>query len=505
MQRNRDDCPLWFDDPDDFARLRDLLGGVDYTDRGVADALGVDDSRSLSGSDVPLLLRRTSGATRLETLIRLFLIGVPTDAEATRWAITPMTLDTWAEAGLVRVEGDSVVGLLQLLPFRELLLAFDRPHRIASGLKTNYVMGIGSSTLTLANATVRRPSEASLDLGTGCGFLAFLAAAHSRRVVAVDRNPRAVNLAAFNARLNDLSNVECLEGDLFEPVAGQEFDLVVSNPPFVISPERRYIYRDSGMLGDEVTRKIVEQVPALLRQGGFCQILCNWAHVAGEDWQQRLAGWFEGTGCDAWVMCTDTLDAAGYAAKWIRHTEHDDTEEFGNRFDRWMAYYEQERIEAVSNGLITMRRRDGAANWFRADDGPEKMLGPAGDCVVRGFELRDFLEAAQDDRQLIARRLRVSPDARLQQVFEPTPEGWSVVQSELNLVRGLAYSGSIDAYLARMITRCDGERSLGDLIGDLAASLGKDPAELIPTCLEVVRRLLERGFLLPAGQPTQHS
>ena len=96
--------------------------------------------------------------------------------------------------------------------------------------------------------------------------------------------------------------MECREGDLFEPVAGMTFDLIVSNPPFVISPESRYIYRDSGMAGDEVCRKICREAPRFMTDGGFCQIICNWAEFKGQDWRERLKTWFEGSGCDVWVM-----------------------------------------------------------------------------------------------------------------------------------------------------------------------------------------------------------
>jgi methylase of polypeptide subunit release factors len=489
--------PFVFRDPDTAGRIREVLARADFTDRGIAQTLGGETIRSASSQDVPLLLRRTSRPTPQDTLIRLFLIGVPVDADRAAKAVAPMQLEQWVRLGLLERRDSSVLAAVQLVPFQGLVLAHDRPQQIHAGLAPDYVMGIGSSSLTLANVTVRRPSARTLDLGTGCGLQALLAAPHSGQVLATDRNPRAVRLAAFNARLNGLENVECRAGDLFEPVGGLRFNLVVTNPPFVISPERRYIYRDSGLGGDEVVRAIVRQVPAYLVEGGFCQILCNWAHVAGQDWRERLAGWFAQSGCDAWVMRTDTLDAAAYAAKWIRHTERDDPEAFGRRFDQWVAYYERERIEAISGGVITLRRRTAAANWFRADEGPEKMLGPAGESVAGAFELHDFLESVRDDDALLHQRLRLSPDARLEQHFRPSEGAWAVAESELKLQRGLAYSGRVDPYFACVLAQFDGRRALGELAADLAAMIQEDPAKTTAACLELVRRLIERGFLLP--------
>ncbi len=305
-------------------------------------------------------------------------------------------------------------------------------------------------------------------------------------------------MAEFNARLNGLDNVECLEGDLFDPVQGEQFDLVVSNPPFVLSPERSYIYRDSGMHGDSITQSIVRQVPSFLREGGYCQILCNWAHVAGQDWRDRLGSWFEGTGCDAWILRTDTLDAAAYAAKWIRHTERDAAERFQQRFDAWMDYYREAQIEAVSGGAITLRRRAAVRNWFSTEDGPEKMLGPAGDAILRTFEVHDFLESDPDPFGS-HQQFRIAPEAGLQQRFVPSAEGWQLAHCELRLQRALAYAGELDAYIAALVGRCDGSRTLGELEAELAQSLGRDADSIRPAFAGIVRRLVERGFLLPVA------
>jgi hypothetical protein len=499
MQPNREDYLPWFDDPNDFRRLRELLARANYTDDGIMEALGISDFSTPRAGDLPPLLRRTNRGTPLDTLIRLFLIGVPTDLDATRHALGPTTLEPWVEAGLLECQHEQVVALIKLLPYKGLILAFDAPRGLEAGARSDFVMGIGSSTLTLANLALRRRCHLTLDLGTGCGIQAFLAAAHSDLVYAVDRNRRACNFATFNAQLNGFTNIECFTGDLFEPVRGHQFDLVLANPPYVISPASRYLYRDSGMHGDQFCQKIVREVPPVLHQGGYCQILCNWAHYAGQDWQERLAGWFEGTGCDAWVMRSETRDASTYATVWIRGTEEDNPARFAKLYEEWMAYYEGEGIEAMSAGLITMRRTSERTNWFCADDAPEKMLGPCGEAIARRFELHDFLETVRDDRALLETRLCVSPDVRWEQQCEPSAAKWQVVSSQLRLASGLAYTGNIDPYVAGLVLRCNGQRPLRELMAELATSLGGDLEGIAPACLEVTRQLVQHGFLLPVG------
>lgn len=88
----------------------------------------------------------------------------------------------------------------------------------------------------LARAIARLPlarDAAVLDLGTGSGVGAVFAARRGASVVAVDINPEAVRCARINALLNRVDDrVEARLGDLFEPVAGRTFDMVLFNPPF---------------------------------------------------------------------------------------------------------------------------------------------------------------------------------------------------------------------------------------------------------------------------------
>lgn len=358
-------------------------------------------------------------------------------------------------------------------------------------------MGIGSSTLTLADLTIRKPSRSTLDLGTGCGFHAFLASPCSTRVYGTDINSRAVNIASFNGLLNGLSNIAFFEGNLFEPVSDKTFDLIITNPPFVISPEKRYTYRDAGMKGDGITQKIIAEVPKFLNEGGYCQILCNWVEEQGQDWKGRIEGWLEKSGCDGWAIRTETRDPATYAATWIRNTEKEDQVRFSRRFHEWMRYYEQQGIAAIGAGLITMRRSAGGRNWFRADESPERMVGRCGEYIVRGFELKDFIESHKDDTSLLRARFKACPDMCMERRSMPTDDGWEDISLSIHLNKGFGYSGNVDYFVADLIMGCDGTSTLGQLLARLSRPLKKDSSAIAPALCSVVRGLIERGFLLP--------
>lgn len=481
---------LRFQDPADYRRIRETLGDAGYDDRGVTKLLGTDLS-SLAGKKLPPLLRRTAGGTPLETLVRLFILGARVGiAEACAALGDP---EWWAGGGLISVDGDEVEATVQLRCYQGLIVAFDFHRRGGATLAADYVMGISASSLTLAGLTVRRPSRSTLDLGTGNGFQAFLATQHSERVVATDRNPRAVGMATFNVRLNELDTVECREGDLFDPVADETFDLIVSNPPFIVSPDSRFYFLHSGMQGDDVCRTIARDAPGHLNAGGYCQFLANWTAVAGEDWRQRLGGWFDGTGCDALVLRRGSTAPDEYAAIWI---EDDD---FATSFDTWMDYYAQLGVQAIDSGLVTMRRSDGGAPWFRAEDSPDTMTFPAGEDLVRRFEAEDYLTSHRADEALLATRFRIAPDARLDQQLVPTGGGWGLLDNQLRRTDGLHWSGYVDADGAELLARCDGTVTMATLLAELAAAVGPEAAELEASWPATVRRLVACGFLLPAS------
>jgi len=495
MQSNGHHKGIGFGDPDDFRRVRDVFATANYSESGIIDFLGCEGLSTPIAVQVPPFVLQGNKGTTLETLLRLFFLGMATEVTATRRALQPMALEQWVEAGMVEVAKESVVPSIRIVPYQGLLLACDLSPRSKHTKPADIVMGMTGSTLALGRFTIRRPTQLTLDLGTGCGVQSFLAAAHSEWIVAVDRNPRACNFAAFNARLNGFTNIDFFEGDLYEPVQGQQFDLVVMNPPFVISPEFRTHYQNSGMTGDQFCQKIVRQAPEFLREGAFCQIFCHWAHVEGLKWQERLARWFEGTGCDVWVMRTETRSPTAYTYFWNQEkTSHP---EFPQIYNNWMAYYKRERIERISSGLITMRRSSGRPNWFRVGDAPEKVWGPLGDDITRVFELFDFLMDTREDRTLLNERLQVSPDVRYEPQYKPSAQGWRLRNGQLRRTQGFCYTCSVDPQTANLVLGCNGQLRVGDLLSGLAAQRKVTLESIAPTCLANIRRLIGRGFLLP--------
>jgi pyrroloquinoline quinone (PQQ) biosynthesis protein C len=352
--------------------------------------------------------------------------------------------------------------------------------------------------LSLANVTIRRKVKTALDLGTGAGIQAFLAASHAEHVIGTDTSPRALNFAKFNAKLNEIDNVEWLQGSLYEPVAEQKFELIVSNPPFVISPESRFIFRDTNLPGDSLSEQVVCGVAERLTEGGFGCILFNWHHKDEKDWDCRPQSWASNIGCDGWLICFKSMNPLTYAADWLQTSVGQNSPDYGRYLDEWMAYYEQMGIKRISAGAMVMRRRIGQTNWFRShvlDKG--RSMGSSGSQIERIFAAEDFLEALEDDRQLLEQCLLFDQHHLLRHELRAEDGRWAVHSEHLYASEGVPFAGNVDMYVANLLAGCNGKRTLRELLEKVADRAKTDPEKIAPTCLTVVQNLMRSGFLTP--------
>lgn len=500
MPADREDAPLSLDVPDEVARLREALVRHRYTPADIAHLFGFPPGElrlyavSAPGKDRALALDRTAGDAPLHVLVRLFMLGATVGEADARRALAPATPEALVAAGLLEPRGGGIGAAFQLTPFDHLFLLADPVW--AADPRPKHVVSVGGPSVDLLRTTVRRPVGRTLDVGTGCGIQAFLAAAHSGTVVGVDRNPRAVNVAAFNALLNGLTNCEFRTGDLYAPVQGRRFDLIVANPPYVLSPGSEFMYRDSGLKGDEIAQRVIREGATLLDEGGLLQLTCEWAHTAGTDWQRRVGEWFAGTGCDVCVLRFTTITSAEHARHWLRADPHVTADRLPERLKQWTEYHAAHGIEAVSDGVISLRKRAGGANWLNIADCPPR-AGVCGPAVERLFAATDFLSATQDDELLSAARLKLNPEVRWEQQLKPTPDGWDVWHSQLYLPSGLTYRLDATRQGITLLELCDGTRTVREAVAGLAATTGQPtPASQV---LAVVRQLVEQGFLLPVS------
>lgn len=473
------------------ADLREALVRRNYTEGGLMVALG--GPAETSPGDAPVQSRRL-GTNHQATLVRLLFLGEAVPGDRARPAMEPASLDALLGAGFLEdVGGGSVRSAIRISPFEGVLLAHDPD--VIDDPEPDIVTGLNSAARTLASLTPRRPARRALDVGTGSGVQALLAAKHCEHVVATDVNSRALAFTELGAALSGFDHVECREGSFFDPVEGESFDLVVSNPPYVISPDAQLVYRDGGLERDEVSRIAVTGAASHLAEGGLAVVLANWVHEPWEQWARPLREWLEGSGCEALLLHHMTEDGLEYAAKWnARHRR--DPSAHGEALDRWTSYYSQSGVIALATGGVALRRSgEDRITTAEMAGGPS---GRAGEHVLRMLDAAAL--TAGGDAALLETALARVADHKLFRERRHSGDGYATETVRMVLDDSAGLSSEFGPAVAAILMGLDGQRTPSDLVPLLGQVLPGSDDEIREAVLAAVRTLLEQGLVEPAAR-----
>jgi methylase of polypeptide subunit release factors len=476
---------MWDPIPDQeaAATVGELLREIGYDEEAIEERLG-EDGIAAEGSEALVHAYRLA-ADELGETIRLLLLARPV-ARSSFGAASELV-----RLGLATEEGGLLVPRARIVPTEDVYLAFDSfsdgdndpPGWVASFTPTAY---------WLASLTLRRRVERAVDIGTGNGVHALLAAGHADHVVATDINPRALRFTQISAALNGLDNVETRLGSLFEPVAGETFDLITCNAPFVISPKARWQYRDAGYPGDEFSRLVVTTAAAHLADDGFASVLVSWLAESEDEPDEHVHGWLNGNGCDAWILGLTGSDPIDHAAGWNDHLSSD-PEAYAAEIDDWTSYFAELGAGWISEGGVVMHKRPGDRHIVRADTVVEDELEFASDQIERVFNALSAL--ARHGDSVLDGHLRLVEETRFDQELDRTG---AVTSTLLVLDEGTCFDWELTVDEADVLVALDGATTLDQAVARVARreELSKsETAELRRDVRDLARDLLETGAL----------
>jgi SAM-dependent methyltransferase len=443
------------------ALLGDQLRAIGYDEDAIVERLG-EDGPAADSADVPVFERRL-GEDALDDVIRLLLLQRP----VLRHRLAPA--DALLALGFVVEAGGTLLPQGRIVPTEGLYLAFDG---FSEGLADapGWVASFTPTAYWLACLTPRPHVGRALDVGTGNGAHALFASRHAEHVIATDVNPRALAFTAIGAALNRLEQVETRQGSLFEPVAEESFDLVTCNAPYVISPELRWQYRDSGERGDAFSERVVREAAAHLAEGGRAALVVSWLGESEDDPDRHVRRWLRGSGCDAWLLGLRGSDPLEHAASWSDHLAGE-PHALAEALDGWRGYLRELGAEWVTEGVVVLRKRAGRRHGLRADPVDEDDLEHGANQVERVLAGLALLARGE----VAGRRFRLVEDAWFRQEIDRDGD---VTDVTLVLDEGTHPELELEDGDRQLLTRRG-----GITVGDIGEDL--------------MRELLELGFLEP--------
>lgn len=452
---------------------------------------------------------------KVAVLTALFMLGEPVGAAALETALPRTGAAGALSIGLV-VPTQTASGEQHYAPAVDL-----RPHEaedahgsvrwwVASdlgelvtgqALAPDHVLGIGRAGLTLAALTPRGPVETALDLGVGCGIQTLYLLRHVRQVVATDISARALEFTAFNVALAgvDSTRVQLRQGNLLEPVAGQRFDLIVSNPPFVITPPSvrqaglpLMEYRDAG---GPILPALVRGLEDHLNPDGVAIMLGNWEHRADTSWRTSVNQWI-GKSLDAWIIQREVQDPVEYAAMWLRDgglTPERSGLAFENALAAWQEDFELRQVSGVGMGYLVFHAAGAAGEpWRVLEEVPTSGQGALGEHVAQVIAAHEALRGL-DDAQVAALKLRTASGLSKEEALTPTPVPTAPVIRQADGFGRVMAVGMPE--VALLSASDEGLLTVAQIAAAVASLTSEDPAAVLADMVAATRTFAHAGMV----------
>jgi hypothetical protein len=402
-------------DAADVPILRNAIlqfAGIGYGETSIRERLGLNDLTDLRWRALPIYREEKLAVRDSQAIaIDLFLLqgAIPLTEldrlfdQADQAALVRAGLLLLDEPGIARARAS-------LFPIGNHLIFSDHawpslPHPGYEQVPPDQVMFIGKDSRWLGRATARRPVGAALDLCTGSGIQALLAASHSRRVVAVDINPRAVQCARFNCQASGVNNIEVRLGDLYEPVGDASFDLITANPPFVPSPRDSLKYRDGGRSGEDVQSRIIAGLPQYLAPGGMAQMVTEFGERGDEPLANRLREWLRDAPMDIHILRLHEHSVADYS---IGHADGAGSyQAFLDSVQDWAGNLRTQGYNRIVSVLLAFQWSDPTLGrpWTRSE-APQSLHSAANTEVEAAFAAERMVRQANFHELLERSRVR---------------------------------------------------------------------------------------------------
>ena len=468
--------PLQIGTDEQFRILRECLYQHGFRESAVCELLGID---NLAYFEKVADSLETPATDPFSGLVRLFIAGLYLETEVAKRFYGEEVLQVMADLGILLTKAEDPAQLyspIALYPTGGVYIASDRwnkPDRGPFSVALDVVYpAIVANTQRFLSYLPRTPCNSFLDLCCGTGAAALHAAEHfAEQSYAFDIAERSTIFAEFNARLNDIKNVTVATGDLYAPARGKTFDRIAVHPPYVPTLRQAWIYFDGGEDGEFIMRRVVGELPPVLRPGGLLYMLGTATDRKDAPLEQRVRGWLgeNEKDFDIALIPIRFIDTEDFAAKNAikSRTPEQDVADFKGLFERL-------EVESMVYCIILVQRKESDRPTFtvRRQKGP----ATAPTDLMKLLQWQTFVATPGFEEKLMHMRVRANPATSLIANHRLTPTGWELAEHILRTDRPFSMEAHTDEWAAFLVSLCDGQSTLQQHFEELK-SQGALPAE----------------------------
>jgi SAM-dependent methyltransferase len=355
--------------------------------------------------------------------------------------------------GLLEIDpgGGRCHGTVALYPLEDLHIASDRwsnpgdaPFEAPSD--TVYPAFIPNTRLFLEHVPLGECGS-FLDLCAGTGIAAILAARQgAREAWAGDIAERCTRFAEFNGRLNGVANFHPVTSDLYGSLGS--FDRIVAHPPYVPALQPKWIFFSGGEDGEEITRRIIEGLPAHLNDRGVFLALTMGSDRSDAPFERRIREWLgeRGGEFDIALIVRKALEPVDFAARKREESA------------AWKKLFARLGVESLVYGFVIIQRRTGARQTFtvRRQASPGRRRAP--------WEWLLAWEGADKEGPILERPLHRGGDAEFQVRHRLEGSAWTPQRYTLRTEWPFSMECDAHPWMANLIALCDGRATGRDLL-----------------------------------------
>src|SRR6202790_2250342 len=452
--------------PEQFSTLREHLLRSGFTEEILRHKLDMQSGKAM---DLAGIATRPSPkhkpADSLDALIYLFVLGEPISAAEAVSLFPPAVWDVLLQTRLVladTADANRWLASVALYPIRDLFLASDRwtnPDHSPRKMFPDIVYpALTKSAKQFIDYTSFSPCEDFLELCAGTAPAALLAARSAKNVWATDIAERSLDFAKFNAALNAIHNVNFAQGDLYQPVEGRTFDRVAAHPPYVPVLKPAEIYYGGGEVGEEITKRVIAELPSRLKPGGRLYCRTMGTERPGEPFETRIREWLgeKHPEYDVALFALQNLESRQFALEETLNKNGG-----LEQFTQWAKLFEKHNVHELVVGIVIIQRHAEHRPAFTI----RRTIGSGTPTAALEWAMRWETEMQREGatQKLLQAKLVATPGIEINVRHILRDGEISAENFTLSIGSPFATDGKVQPWMALLLPRCDGKTTAADL------------------------------------------